>query len=406
MTPVLGLSITTTSIGWVLVDRSGTERDTLDHDAFDLNANSAAAADCSSQYAAAVRGAQAIAAASGHQVHSIGVTWSHDVEAEAKRLLESLADSEFQNVVGMRLSQATEMWARGIARDLGYENPAICVIEPAAATVLTVGSGDGTVQTTTTHSRDGAEGLSRWLTAVFDQNGERPEELFLVGSRKDLKEVAGSLDSALPMTVFCSAEDQLALARGAALSLASDEEGSQDQPAPNRSWFAHARAGTVVAASVSTVIALCAADSQLASGTDFRDTDKPPAAADISVPPDASFVPKPPAAAPPAPPVALPVGLAVPPPPPPPPPPPEVVAEPSAYPAAVEPVEAAPQPAAPPAAPVPAQPPTPPPAEASHLSPGPPPAAGPVPAPPPPAPPPAPQDPLGVVLSPLFSALP
>lgn len=407
MKTVLGLSITTTSVGWVLIDGSDADANILDHDAFDVRGDGGSAP----QYAAAVRGAQAIAAASGHRVHSVGVTWSDHVELEAARLLESLADSEFDNILGVGLTQAAQAWERGVARDLGYKSSAVCVIEPAAVTVLAARAGDDAVHTAATHARDGAEGLSQWLTAVFDRNGEQPDVLFLVASRNDLDEVADPLAAALPMTVLSSADDQLALARGAALTLADDEDRSTDKPAPSRSWLAsHTRAASmVVAASAGMVIALCAADSQPVAKTEFRAADNLPAA-DTSV--TSTAVPPPPAPPPPEPglePLAAPLPAAPPAGPPPapavPPPPPQVVDDPSAYPAAVAPVEAAPEPLAPPAAPASPEP-LAPPVEASHLAPGAPPAAEPVPIPPPPPPPPPSQDPLGVVLSPLFGALP
>jgi hypothetical protein len=107
---VLGLSITTSGIGWVLIDGSG---DVLDHDAFDVRGDGGSA----SQYLTAVRGARTIAAASGHNVHTVGVTWTDAVETEAARLLESLAEAEFDNVVGVPLSHASQPGAREFDRN-------------------------------------------------------------------------------------------------------------------------------------------------------------------------------------------------------------------------------------------------------------------------------------------------
>jgi hypothetical protein len=77
---VLGLSMTSNSVGWVLLDGPGPDAAILDHDAFDIQ--SSADGD-STPHAAAARGAQAIATASGHKVDSIRVTWTEDVEADA-----------------------------------------------------------------------------------------------------------------------------------------------------------------------------------------------------------------------------------------------------------------------------------------------------------------------------------
>ena len=78
---VLGLSMTSTSVGWVLLDGQGPDAATLDNDSFDVQ--SGADGDTSA-HAAAARGAQAIATASGHTVGAVQVTWTENVEAEAK----------------------------------------------------------------------------------------------------------------------------------------------------------------------------------------------------------------------------------------------------------------------------------------------------------------------------------
>ena len=61
MEAVLGLSMTSTSVGWVLLDGQDADGVVIDHDAFDVLAD-VAAHDDFSRHLAAVRGAQAIAA--------------------------------------------------------------------------------------------------------------------------------------------------------------------------------------------------------------------------------------------------------------------------------------------------------------------------------------------------------
>ena len=77
METVLGLSMTSASVGWVLLDGPGPDATTLDYDAFDVQAGIQAAGN-TSQHVAAARGAQAIATASGHKVGSVRVTWTED----------------------------------------------------------------------------------------------------------------------------------------------------------------------------------------------------------------------------------------------------------------------------------------------------------------------------------------
>jgi hypothetical protein len=125
---VLGLSITSTSVAWVLVDGSAADGPALDHDAFDVDAKTD-----TTQHAVAVRGAQAIAAATGHVVRSIGVTWTDDVEAEARQLLESLREAGYDNLVEVPLTTAAQAWVRGFGGDTGSEMPVVNSAEAQVA---------------------------------------------------------------------------------------------------------------------------------------------------------------------------------------------------------------------------------------------------------------------------------
>jgi hypothetical protein len=124
---VLGLSITSTSVAWVLVDGTAADGPALDHDAFDVDAKTD-----TTQHAVAVRGAQAIAAATGHVVRSIGVTWTDDVEAEARQLLESLREAGYDNLVEVPRTTAAKAWVQVFEGDIGSEMP---VIDSAEARV-------------------------------------------------------------------------------------------------------------------------------------------------------------------------------------------------------------------------------------------------------------------------------
>ena len=109
-------------------------------------------------------------------------------------LLESLSESGFDNVVAVRLPEATEALARGIAGVIGYEITAVCVIEPDAVVVLVVDTTDGAVQTAVNHAVTTDEDLARWLSAIFAQAEWRPEALVLVGSGSDLEAITPHLE--------------------------------------------------------------------------------------------------------------------------------------------------------------------------------------------------------------------
>lgn len=217
---VLGLSVTSSSFGWVLLDGPGVDAATLDHDVFDVPAGSGDDHDIS-KHVTAVRGVLSIAAASGHDLTSVGLTWTPDAAAMANLLLTALPDLGFEKVATVRLSEATRTWAYVYGVALGFEKAAVCVVEPAATTLLSFGY--GAVRTFATHTRESDDGLSRWLTNVFETNNLGPEHLFLIGSRGDLELISGRLRDALPMPVVTTDEAQLVLARGAALAARSND---------------------------------------------------------------------------------------------------------------------------------------------------------------------------------------
>jgi hypothetical protein len=205
---VLGLSVTPSAVGLVLVEGQDADGATMDRE----------------QAAAAVLRTEAIAAARGHRLHTIGVTWSDDADTEASLLLRSLTDSGFDNVVPVRLPEATEALAWGIAEVIGHETTAVCVIEPETVIALIVHTREGAVQTAINHAIDSEERLIRWLSAVFTRADWRPEALVVVGSGGDLEALMPRLEDVLSVPVFAPAEAELALARGAALASAHNSE--------------------------------------------------------------------------------------------------------------------------------------------------------------------------------------
>jgi len=218
---VLGLSMTPTSVGLVLVEGQDADGATMDR-------NSIAFTDgdvhSSQQATAAVLRTEAIAATRGLRLHSIGVTWSEDADLEASMLMESLSESGFDNVVAIRMPEATEALARGIADVLGYATTAVCVVEPDSVISLIVNTRDGAVQTAFNHSVDSDDALISWLSTVFTRADWAPEALVVVGSTGDLDPVLHRLEDALSVPVYAPEEAKLALARGAALASAQSTE--------------------------------------------------------------------------------------------------------------------------------------------------------------------------------------
>lgn len=214
MDAVLGLSMTPRSLSVVVVG-GGDQPDGSRNDAFEVAVDGTDGRSATERATAAV---EAIAAARGERLKSIGVTWSDDADAEASLLMASLTESGFDNVVPIRLPEATEALARGMADVIGYRTSAVCVIEPDTAIALIVHTGDGAVQTAINHTIDSDESLIGWLSTVFARADWQPEALVVVGSAGGFDAVLPRLEEALSVPVFAPAEAPLALARGAALA--------------------------------------------------------------------------------------------------------------------------------------------------------------------------------------------
>jgi hypothetical protein len=283
---VLGLSKTSTSIGWVLVAGCDVAGDPLDHDSFDITDASTAAP------AATARRVRDIATASGYTVDSVHVTSSGNLSS----LRDALTESGFGDVVAVSLTQATRAWAM----DIGYANDqrstAVCILGRDSASLSVVDTSTGAIQVaTTTASRD-CVGLSVWLNSCFAKNESYPDALYLIGSRSQLAALADPLDNSLPVPVVATRYAQLSLAHGAATARAGHLDRVE---AVNRSGFAsHARTLTVVAAvAVVSLFTLSSAGSPISlAEKSVAASAPPPAAQPDSVPPPAAPV---------APPVAL-----------------------------------------------------------------------------------------------------
>jgi hypothetical protein len=354
MDAVLGLSMTPTTVGLVLVEGQDADGATMDKDEFAVHDRGlVSAVNTSEKAAAAVMRTEAIAAARGHRLHSIGVTWSEDADTEASLLLESLSESGFDNVVAVRLPEATEALARGIAGVIGYQITAVCVIEPDAVVVLVVDMADGAVQTAVNHAVSTDEDLARWLSAIFTQAEWQPEALVLVGSGSDLEAITPHLEEVLAVPVFVPAEAQLALARGAAIASTHGPDHFADETgdgsgrvatiARRPSLFPRVgAAGAMLGVGVLTFVVSgsLAIGLQLTSGEGANPAEKPPAAS-TSGAPAALQATKPAPAATPT------IEAALPPPPAEPPPPPVYDVEPVPVADSLAPQAPAPDPLAP-----------------------------------------------------------
>ena len=283
--------MTPTTIGWVLAEGHGADGTILDHQELALHAGRGApAVSTAEQVADEVLRVEAQAATSDYRLRVIGVTWNDEASAQAALLLEALTDAGFDNVVPVRQLEAVETLARAIAPVIGYEQTAVCILEHDSTTVVMVDTHDGETQTATKHVRGGFDGLTRWLTGMFDRNGWQPGGVVVVGANSDIDGFSWHLEKTLPVPVFVQSMAQVTIARGAALTAARSTEFTDDQlevhpsepaaaPAPPRQ-LPYAGAVTALAAGVITFVSSIS----LAVGIQLAPTSEPAPRHDVHAP--------------------------------------------------------------------------------------------------------------------------
>jgi hypothetical protein len=264
---VLGVSVTPTTVGWVLAEGHGADGTILDHHELKLHGGRGVrAVSTAEQVADEVLRVEALAGASDHRVRVVGVTWNDDASAEAALLLEALTDADFDNVVPVRYLEALETLARAIAPVIGYEQTAVCILEHEWANVVMVDAHAGETRTAVKHVRGGFDGLTSWLSGMFDRDGWRPSGVLVVGSDLDINALSWQLEKTLPVPVFAQSMAQVTVARGAALAAAASTEFTDEQllvatvgepapePAARPRQFSYAGAVTALAAGAITFV--------------------------------------------------------------------------------------------------------------------------------------------------------
>jgi hypothetical protein len=146
---VLGLSVTPGGVAWVLIGRRAATRDTselalLDDDFFEVDADDELAARC----AAAARGARAIAASSGDEIRSIGLTWAEGLDTRVEEILGALTSAGFGDVrkvprhliAGATASEDDEAGGAEGAEDAHADDAGVLETALAAAQAVATGA--------------------------------------------------------------------------------------------------------------------------------------------------------------------------------------------------------------------------------------------------------------------------
>ncbi|MGE0219640.1 DUF7159 family protein [Mycolicibacterium sp.] len=269
---VLGLSMTSSSVRWVLVEGTTGVGDPLERgsmpvgDGFDADALLAALLD----------------KAGSRRVHAIGLSWSADAERTASAVWQALTDRHVENVIAVSDVEAAEALACGIAEIAGEGRVVVCVVEPAASVVAAV-TPDGVI----------ADRVD--TAAVGDVGGLEPDAVIVVGSG-DVAGVVAEVRARIDVPVVSADEADLALARGAALASASAVSLLDAQAEPARREFSPtATLASVLAAAVVTFVVSLSA----ALGLTFTpDTPAPQMARSVQEPVREASAPTPTKAAP------------------------------------------------------------------------------------------------------------
>jgi hypothetical protein len=285
---VLGLSMTSADVRWVLVEGTTAEGATICRDAVDFDTLD-----------------DVMAAVGENRLHAIGVTWATEAETAASTLLDALAERGLDDVITVSEEEAADALATGVADRGGYSDVAVCIVDPDDALVALVDAGGVTTERVDPTAED--------VLAVLDRSDGQPEAIFVLGSADDIDGIASSLDGAAA-PVITAAEADLALARGAALASAQAVNILDSRPArrhlPSRiGALTSALAGAVVVFVVSLSVALGLGltpdtDSTVAQRDTGGSSDQParvPTAPSVAqaVPRPVPAAPRPPPAAPP-----------------------------------------------------------------------------------------------------------
>ena len=211
---VLGLSVTSTAVRWVLVEGTSGEGAPVDRGALDITDDAPFDAD---GLLSVLLDANEPVVESG--VHAVGVTWTTDADAAALAVLEALDARGVQNVVSVSEIEAAEALAGGIADIAGYDDVAVCIFEPDA-TLVAVVNADGVTVDRQDRPTDGDDNVELTSSVIaLDLNDRQLDSIFVVGS-SDLDTAVSSIDTVAAAPVISSAEADMAMARGAAVAAA------------------------------------------------------------------------------------------------------------------------------------------------------------------------------------------
>lgn len=214
----LGVAMSATSVRLALVDIADEDGRVVDCDEFALpTAGNDASPSVTESVVSAILGTQAIAAAGGHNLVSIGLSWQGERESDVTTVLESMSDLGFRNLTSVSALECAEALAKRIAGTTKFDAVAVCIVEPQAVFQCVLQTGDTSqTQLRTFDSGDTADVASR-LAVGMDAS---PDAFVVVGSDPATDSIAQSLAAVVTGSVITTPRREFALARGAAFAAA------------------------------------------------------------------------------------------------------------------------------------------------------------------------------------------
>ncbi len=249
---VLGLSVTSTAVRWVLVEGVTGDGDAVDRGALDVI--DSADFDADALLTVLLDANEAVVE---NGLHAAGVTWTPAGEAIAGAILEALQARRLQGAIAVSEAEAAQALASGISAISGYEDVAVCVFEPDT-TLIALVNPDGVAVDAQELVPDRDVELAASVIAL-DLNDRQLEAIFVVGSA-DLDPAVSSMDAVAAAPVISSAEADMAMSRGAAVASAMAVNAMGGRSAPLFRLREMSRTSVltsvVVGAAVTLVIAL------------------------------------------------------------------------------------------------------------------------------------------------------
>ena len=222
MDVVLGVSMTRTTVRMVLVNGVKADGLTLESEVFDTTAEGGAPpSNASELVSAAILGTQQSALASDHHVIVTGVTWSDPNEALVLR--ESLTAQGVEDVTLVPELRAAAALAQAVGQAVGYDTTALLFITKETATLCAVETAGGSMVKVLGRRLDSADAMPVLtdIMATLEARESQPQGLFVVGSGVDVGAVKSHLEKRVTLPVIVPEDQEMALARGAALTAAN-----------------------------------------------------------------------------------------------------------------------------------------------------------------------------------------